>query len=64
MGAGFTEAEVLDMPLNKYNMYIGAAIEVEYTRRRGFVMDVSAAIGTSLTGKGLEDYIKALTSEE
>ena len=61
---GFCEEEVLDMPLDKFVMYLGAAHEVELTRRRGVVLDTNAAIGGAFSEKGVADYInKALSGD-
>ena len=52
------------MPLDKYAMYLKAAHELEVSRRRGVVMDTSAAIGGSFSKGGVADYInKALSGD-
>ena len=64
MSCGFTEEQVLDMPLDKYELYLRAEREVDFTRRRKVVIDTSAAIGGLFEKDGVVNYINSSLSGE
>ncbi len=61
---GWTEHQVLDMPLDKFKMYLEAAQEVELNRRRGVVLDTQAAIGGAFSEDGTTKYLNEVLSGE
>jgi len=64
MGFGWTEEQVLDMALDKYDMYMRASVEVDMVRRRGVVVDTNAAIGGAFSEKGVAPYLDGVLSGE
>jgi hypothetical protein len=57
---GFSEDEVLDMPLDKVFLYLEAIHKTEASGRQAAVADLVNAIGIAMSGKGFEKYIKSL----
>ena len=58
---GFTETQVLDMAIDKFELYAESVAKNELLKRRQFVIDTASSIGGALGGKGLDDYIDSLT---
>ena len=48
------------MPLDRYKLYVEAAVKNELMARRSYVEDTVSAIAGVLSGKGVEEYTKAL----
>lgn len=57
---GFTETQVLDMSVDKFEIYVKSVTKNEMIQRRQFVIDVASAVGGALGGKGLDTYIESL----
>lgn len=57
MAYGYTEDQVLDMPLDKYQLLVRAAVDLDIARRRNTVMDLSAAVGGLFEKNGVTEYI-------
>jgi len=60
VGEGFSEDEVLDMPLDKaYLCLEGANRRIAY-RRQEAMSDLVNAIGIAFSGKGLSEYLEKI----
>lgn len=60
VGEGFSEDEVLDMPLNKaYLCLEGAKRRIAYRRQEAFT-DLVHGIGIAFSGKGFDEHIAAI----
>lgn len=57
---GFSEAEVLDMPVDRFTMYCQAAGRIHAGERRDTVTDLVSAIGGAITGKKIKEYVGKL----
>ena len=64
MRYGFTEEQVLDMPLDRYKIYLEASQEERRATRRDFVVDVASAINGLFSKKGVQEYIDSSLSGE
>ena len=60
MRAGFTEVEILNWPIDKYEHYLIALFQVELDKRSAFVQDVMGGIGAALSKDGFKTYSQAL----
>jgi hypothetical protein len=61
MSQGFTETDVLDMAIDKFELYVESVAKNEMIQRRQFVVDTASAIGGALGGKGFDEYVESLT---
>jgi hypothetical protein len=61
MSKGFEEVQVLDMAIDKFELYVEAVAKNEMVQRRQFVVDTASAVGGALGGKGFDAYIESLT---
>lgn len=60
----FTEQEVMDMPLDKYHLYLKAHIKNFNIERASYVADTAQSIGVVFSDKpkeALAKYTKSLT---
>lgn len=60
MSNGFTEVQVLDMSIDKFELYVESVARNEMIQRRQFVVDTASAVGGALGGKGFDKYIESL----
>ncbi len=60
MGRGFTEQAILDMPLDKVDIYLRGVLRGDAYRRQTAFVDLVNAIGVSFSGKGFSDYVNSL----
>ena len=61
---GFNERDVLEMPIDKLQLYTAAAVRYIGTVRGSTVLDTSAAIGFVFSGgKGTKDYLALLQGD-
>jgi hypothetical protein len=61
MSNGFEEVQVLDMSIDKFELYVESIAKNEMIQRRQFVVDTASAVGGALGGKGFDAYIESLT---
>jgi hypothetical protein len=61
MSKGFEEVQVLNMAIDKFELYVEAVAKNEMVQRRQFVVDTASAVGGALGGKGFDAYIESLT---
>jgi hypothetical protein len=64
MTFGWTEEQILDMTLDKYDMYMRASHDVDLSYRRQVVMDTQAAIGGAFSKEGVTEYLNEALSGE
>ena len=65
MRYGFSEEQLLDMPVDKFRMYMEASREERLLNRREYVADTAAAVGGLFTKNGVKDYLeKSLNGED
>lgn len=50
----------MEFPVDKYSLYLKAAHIIDTQDRKGFVVDVSAAVGGLFNKKGVEEYLSVL----
>lgn len=60
---GLSEEEVLNLPVDKFELYGESAQRIEASERRNNVLDLTTAIAGSLTGKGLKEHFAFLDKE-
>ena len=60
IGRGFTEEQVLDMPLNKFFLYVESAGRLMLAERKANVADTTKSIQMALSGKGFKQYMETL----
>lgn len=61
MSLGFTEIQVLDMAIDKFELYLEASINGELLTRKQHVIDTAAAIGGAMGDKAVKDHLDNLT---
>lgn len=63
MSEGFTEGEVLDMPLNKTFLYMEGARRKHSRHRQEEFADLCSAIAIAFSGKGFKAHMDAIGDE-
>ena len=64
VGEGFTEGQVLSMPIDKIFLYSeGVKRKNAYSRQEGFA-DLVSAIGVAFSGKGFKEYLKEIEGKD
>ncbi len=61
---GFSEGQILRMPLDKVFLYSESANRLNAYRRKEEVSDLVNAIGIALSGKGFEKYIESIGAKD
>jgi hypothetical protein len=54
---GFTESEVLEMPIDRFSLYCEAVGRIRAGERRDEISDTVSAIAGALTGKKIKEHI-------
>lgn len=57
---GHREVDILAYPLEKFEMYLKSISRFSASRRAEGVMDTAVSIASSLTGKGMKEYLEEL----
>lgn len=61
---GFSEKDVLDLPLDKFELYLSVASDLEKVERQKYVIDTAGAVGGLFSKKGVSEYLKKLDNPE
>lgn len=61
---GFSEDQILRMPLNKVFLYTEGANRLNAYRRKEEVSDLVNAIGIALSGKGFDEYLRSIEAKD
>lgn len=60
---GLSEEEVLNLTVDRFELYGASAQRIEASERRNNVLDLVTAIAGSLTGKGLKEHFAYLEKQ-